>query len=93
MLSHFSHVPLFVTLWTLASQAPLSMASSLRCSVGLKVPGAQMPPPSSNFHLPFWCPAVWWCKSVIPARGIFSCGAPCAQCCTLVFSPLNVQYE
>ena len=25
MLSHFSHVQLFVTLWTLAHQAPLSM--------------------------------------------------------------------
>ena len=28
MLSHFSHVQLFVTLWTVASQAPLSMAFS-----------------------------------------------------------------
>ena len=25
MLSHFSHVQLFVTLWTVARQAPLSM--------------------------------------------------------------------
>ena len=28
MLSHFSHVQLFVTLWTVASQAPLSMGFS-----------------------------------------------------------------
>ena len=28
MLSHFSHVQLFVTLWTVAPQAPLSMGSS-----------------------------------------------------------------
>ena len=28
MLSHFSHVLLFVTLWTVAHQAPLSMGSS-----------------------------------------------------------------
>ena len=28
MLSHFSHVQLFVTLWTVAHQAPLSMGCS-----------------------------------------------------------------
>ena len=28
MLSHFSHVRLFVTLWTVACQAPLSMGFS-----------------------------------------------------------------
>ena len=28
MLSHFSRVPLFVTLWTVACQAPLSMGFS-----------------------------------------------------------------
>ena len=28
MLSHFSHVQLFVTLWIVARQAPLSMGSS-----------------------------------------------------------------
>ena len=28
MLSHFSHVQLFVTLWTTAQQAPLSMGFS-----------------------------------------------------------------
>ena len=28
MLSHFSHVQLFVTLWTVAQQAPLSMGFS-----------------------------------------------------------------
>ena len=28
MLSHFSHVRLFVTLWTVAHQAPLSMGFS-----------------------------------------------------------------
>ena len=28
MLSHFSHVQLFATLWTIAGQAPLSMESS-----------------------------------------------------------------
>ena len=28
MLSHFSHVQLFVTLWTVARQAPLSMGFS-----------------------------------------------------------------
>ena len=28
MLSHFSHVQLFVTLWTVACQAPLSMGFS-----------------------------------------------------------------
>ena len=28
MLSHFSHVPLFVTLWTIAHQVPLSMGFS-----------------------------------------------------------------
>ena len=28
MLSHFSHVPLFATLWTMAHQAPLSMGFS-----------------------------------------------------------------
>ena len=28
MLSHFSHVQLFVTLWTVAHQAPLSMGFS-----------------------------------------------------------------
>ena len=28
MLSHFSHVQLFVTLWTIAHQAPLSMGFS-----------------------------------------------------------------
>ena len=27
MVSHFSHVQLFVTLWTVAHQAPLSMGS------------------------------------------------------------------
>ena len=28
MLSHFSHIQLFVTLWTIAQQAPLSMGFS-----------------------------------------------------------------
>ena len=28
VLSHFSHVPVFATLWTVAHQAPLSMRSS-----------------------------------------------------------------
>ena len=28
MLNHFSHVQLFVTLWTIAHQAPLSMGFS-----------------------------------------------------------------
>ena len=56
MLSHFSHVPLFVTLWTLACQAPLSVGfsrqeywSGLPCSPPghLAHPGIQLPFPTS----------------------------------------------
>ena len=45
MLSHFSHVPLFVTLWTLACQAPLSMGFSRQEYWS----GLPCPPPG---HLP-----------------------------------------
>ena len=38
MLSHFSHVRLFATLWTTALQAPLSMRQEYWC-------GSPCPPP------------------------------------------------
>ena len=41
MLSHFSHVQIFVTLWTVAHQAPLSMAFSRQKYLS-ELPG---PPP------------------------------------------------
>ena len=41
MLSHFSHVQLFVTLWTVAHQAPLSMGFSRQESWS----GLLCPPP------------------------------------------------
>ena len=50
MLSHFSHVQLFVTLWTIACQAPLSMGfsrqeykSGLLCS-----PPGDLPDPGTE---------------------------------------------
>ena len=39
MLSHFSHIRLFATLWTVAHQAPLSMGFSRQeCWSGLPFP-------------------------------------------------------
>ena len=53
MLSHFSHVRLFVTPWTVAHQAPLSMGffrqeywSRLQCP-----PPGDLPNQESNLHL------------------------------------------
>ena len=47
VLSHFSHVLLFVMLWTVAHQAPLSMGFSRQeCSSGLSCP------PPGNFPDP-----------------------------------------
>ena len=57
VLSHFSHVRLFVTLWTVACQAPLSMEfsrqeywSGLPCASpgDLPNPGTELGPPASN---------------------------------------------
>ena len=50
MLSHFSHVLLFVTLWTVAHQAPLSMGfSSQEYWSGLLDPPPQdLPNPGMN---------------------------------------------
>ena len=54
MLSHFSHVPLFVTPWTVAHQAPLSMGFSRQeyyngCRALLQ---EIYPTQGSNMHLP-----------------------------------------
>ena len=53
MLSHFSHVQLFTTLWTVAHQAPLSVGfprqehwSRLPCSLPEDLPDAGMEPVS-----------------------------------------------
>ena len=46
MLSHFSHVSLFVTLWTIALQAPLSMGLSRQeYWSGLPCPPGDLPDP------------------------------------------------
>ena len=47
MLSRFSHVQLFVTLWSLARQAPLSMGFSRREYWS----GLPCPPPGDLSHL------------------------------------------
>ena len=62
-ISHFNHIQLFVTLWTIAHQAPLSMGFSrqeylrgLPCSI----PG-DLPAQGSNPHLLHcrWIPYHW----------------------------------
>ena len=47
MLTHFSHVQLFATLWTLAFQAPLSMGFSRQeyCSRFPRSPSGDLPDP------------------------------------------------
>ena len=59
MLSHFSRVWLFGTLWTVACQAPLSMGffrqeywSGLRCPLPGDLPDSGMEPPSLIFPAP-----------------------------------------
>ena len=80
MLSHISHVQLFVTLWTVAYQAPLSMGfsrkeywSGLPCPPpgDLSNPGIEPASPTSNLHwqagaLPLALPG----KSLLGLRGI-----------------------
>ena len=63
---------------------PLGLASSLRCSIGLRVPGAQMPPPSFNFHLPFWSPmSCWDCGPLCPMDSRCSQPQPGLAACML----------
>ena len=58
MLSHFSHVHLFATVWTVACQAPLSMGFSRKRTLeGLAVPssrGSSQPRDQTNVS------ALWW---------------------------------
>ena len=59
MLSHFSRVQLFVTLWTVAHQAPLSMDTGLGCHFLL---WAIFPTQESNLcllHLLYWQVDSW----------------------------------
>ena len=56
MLSHFSHVQLFVTLWTVGHQAPLSMGfsrqeyrSGLPCPPPVDLPDPGIEPTSPMF--------------------------------------------
>ena len=56
MLSRFSHVQLFATLWTIARQAPLSMEfsrqeywSGLQCTPPGELPDPGMEPASVTF--------------------------------------------
>ena len=53
VLSHFSHVQFFVTLWTVAHQAPLSMGFSRQeYWSGLpRSPPGDLPDPGSKQHL------------------------------------------
>ena len=54
MLSHFSHVPLFVTLWTVACHAPLSMEFSRQeywSGLPFPLPG-DLPDPSVKLGSP-----------------------------------------
>ena len=89
MLSHFSHVPLFATSWTLAHQAPLSMGfprqeywSGLTCSPpgDLPNPGIELASPTSPalesrfFTTSATCEAAFPCTRREMAL-IFSC--PC----------------
>ena len=71
MLSHFSCVPLFVTLWSVAHQTPLSMGFSrqeywggLPCS-----PPGDLPNPGIKLHL----------RSPTLAGGFFTTSATCCQ--------------
>ena len=68
MLSHFSHVPLFAILWTVAHEAPLSMGfsrpehwSGLPCPPAGELPELGMEPKSL--------------MSLVPAGGFFTASA------------------
>ena len=57
MISHFSHVQVFVTLWTVAHQAPLSMGfsrqeywSGLPCPLPGDLPNAEIEPTALTCH-------------------------------------------
>ena len=61
MLSHFSHVQLFVTLWTVAHQAPLSMGFS-RQEYWSELPFAtpeNLPSPEMGSKSSFLCLLHW----------------------------------
>ena len=70
VLSHFSHVQLFATLWTIAHQAPLSMGfSRLEYWSGMLCP----PPgdvPIQGSNLPLLCLLHWQAGSLplVPPR-------------------------
>ena len=69
MLSLFSHVQLFVTLWTVAQQAPLSTASTIQTQLPCSVHphrGEDSLFPTISCHgrfLPEMCSAVRGCRS------------------------------
>ena len=68
VLSHFSHVQLFVTLWTIAHQAPLSMGFSRQeYWSGLPCPSPGDLPNPEIEHLSLMSPAL--------AGGFFSTSA------------------
>ena len=72
VLSHFSHVHLFVTLWTVTSQAPLSVGfsrqeywSGLPCP-----PSRDLPDSTQGENLSFLCLLPWQVDSLqLESRG------------------------
>ena len=84
VLNHFTHVPLFVTLWTVARQAPLSMGFSRQeywSGLPRPPPGA-LPDPGIKPALagPLPLGPLWKPIHSIPYKYFFE--HLCARCCT-----------
>ena len=85
MLSLFSHVQLFATLWTVAREAPLSTASTIQTQLPCSVhPPSRRRQPLPKYFLP-WTPSARHvqCSEGLQEsgedvrRGQDRCGAPC----------------
>ena len=77
MLSHFSHVQLFVTPWTVAHQAPLSMRFSRQeYWSGLPFPSpGDLPNPGINTASPAWAGGLFIIRATWEDRYLVSFGA------------------
>ena len=95
VLSHFSHVQLFATLQTVASQAPLSMDSPRQeywSALPFSTPGALPPPRDPTRSL---LPLLHWQVDSLPLRHL---GSPCLSfvqslsCVQLFATPWTVAH-